>query len=66
MALVEGVLCEGLPVAPDLLELVCGQALRLGTFHKVHLEAVEDILLLLSHSLAELVRLALGEACERL
>ena len=41
-------------------------ALGLGAFHEVYLQPVEDVLLLLAHGLAELVRLALGEACEGL
>ena len=62
MRLVEGVFREGLPVLPYLLESVLGIAVRERSAHERLLQRVEHRLLLLSHGLAELVRLALGES----
>ena len=62
VTLVESILCERLPVGPNLLERFLVMPALEGALHEVILEAVEHVFLFLTHGLAELVRLAAGEA----
>ena len=61
VGLVEGVLGELLPVFPDLVQDLLRVTVGDASAHELVLERVQDVDLLLSHGLAELVRLALGE-----
>ena len=60
--LVEGVLGELLPVFPYLVEDLLRMPVCDTSLHELVLQGVEDIDHLLSHCLAEFVRLALGES----
>ena len=61
MGLVEGVLGEFLPVLPDLVQDLLRMTVRHAVGHELLLELHHHGYLLLSHRLAQLVRLALGE-----
>ena len=61
VALVEGVGGELLPVAPYLFEHLRVVAVGLSALDELRLHGVHDVLLLLSHGLAQGVALASGE-----
>ena len=62
MTLVEGIGSELLPLLPYLGEYLLGVAVLLATLVEEHLQLVHLVDLLLSHSLAQRVALATGEA----
>ncbi len=61
VGLVEGVLRELLPVLPDFVEFLLRMPVLHPSRHELFLQRVQNVYLLLSHRLAELVGLAFGE-----
>jgi len=66
MRLIEGILCKGLPVAPNLFTDLPAIAIAGAAFQELFLQPVHHILLLFPHSLAQRIGLAGREACHGL
>ena len=63
VGLVEGIGSELSPVGPDLVEDFLGMSVLYATLDELVIERLQHVQLLLAHSLAELVGLALRESC---